>query len=346
VSDEVELLKGLVGRYSPTGHEQEAVKFLVGEMKKRGLDARIDEAGNAVGEAGNASAPVHIALVGHIDTVTGELPVKVDGDSITGRGAVDAKGPLCAFVSAATAFANSRTVHLTVVGAVAEEGDSHGAIHIAKGPAPQFCIIGEPSGWDGVVIGYRGSMQLSVSCKSEKAHSSRGVPTPSERVVELWGRVKALSDAHKKESVFESLDCRLSEIRSDDNGLAENCRAMFRFRTPPEFDMAGFVTKVEKAAEGFELDWREKVPAVQASPSNPLVAAFNQALRAEGARPQHRKRSGTSDMNILGPAWKCPILAYGPGDSKLDHTPHEVLDFDDFRKAVRILKAAIAQLSK
>jgi LysW-gamma-L-lysine carboxypeptidase len=339
MTDDLEMLKGLIERYSPTGKEQEAVKFLVGEMNRRGLDARIDGAGNAVGEAGNASAPVHIALVGHIDTVTGELPVKVDENKITGRGAVDAKGPLCAFVSAATAFVNSRTVHITVVGAVAEEGDSHGAIHIAKGPAPQFCIIGEPSGWDGVIIGYRGSMQLSISCRSEKAHSSRGVPTPSEKVV-------ALSDAHKKESVFESLDCRLSEIKSDDNGLEESCRAMFRFRTPPEFDIAGFVSKVEKAAEGFELDWREKVPAVQASPSNPLVAAFNQALRADGARPQHRKRSGTSDMNILGPAWKCPIVAYGPGDSKLDHTPHEALDLDEFRKAVRILRAAIAGLSR
>lgn len=346
MNDDLELLKGLLTRYSPTGREEEAVKYLVEAMKARGLEALMDEAGNAVGEAGNSSAPVRIALVGHIDTVPGELPVKAEGDRITGRGAVDAKGPLCAFVSAAASFANSRTVHLTVVGAVAEEGDSHGAIHIAKCPAPQFCIIGEPSGWDGVVIGYRGSMQLSVSCRNEKAHSSLGVPSPSERITDFWSRVKELAEPYKNKSVFESLDIRLAEILSDDSGFEESCRALLRFRTPPEFDMDGFVAKVEKAGEGLELEWREKVPAIQMSSFHPLVGAFNAAIREEGARPQHRKRSGTSDMNILGPAWKCPIVAYGPGDSRLDHTPHEALDLNDFGIAVRVLRSAISQLSR
>ena len=28
-------------------------------------------------------------------------------------------------------------------------------------------------------------------------------------------------------------------------------------------------------------------------------------------------------MNVVGPAWGCPIVAYGPGDSRLDHAPNE-----------------------
>jgi LysW-gamma-L-lysine carboxypeptidase len=343
--EDIDLLEGILSCYSPTGQERRAVEYLVEKMRARGLEAKIDEAGNAVGESGSAGAPVHIALVGHIDTVPGELPVKNDGDWITGRGAVDAKGPLCAFVAAAAHFVRSGTVRLTVVGAVAEEGDSRGALHIAKTPAPDFCIIGEPSGWDGVVIGYRGSMQLSVSARSAKAHGSRGVPTPSENIVDFWGRVKELGQPHIKESVFQSLDARLAGIHSEDTGLEESCAALLRFRTPPEFDVEAFASAIEKAGEGLSLEWREKVPAILVSPRQSLVGAFNAAIREEGGRPHHCKRSGTSDLNLLGPRWNCPILAYGPGDSSLDHTPDELLRFEEFDRAVRVLRDAISRLA-
>lgn len=342
---DIELLEGLLSCYSPTGQEERAVKYFVDEMRARGLEARIDEAGNAVGKAGAAGAPVHIALVGHIDTVPGELPVKNDGARITGRGAVDAKGPLCAFVAAASRFIRSENVRLTVVGAVAEEGDSRGALHLAKTPAPDYCIIGEPSGWDGVVIGYRGSMQLSVSARCAKAHSSRGVPTPTEKMVDFWGCVKELGRPHLNGSVFESLDARLAAIRSEDSGLEETCTALLRFRTPPEFDIEAFASAIEKIGGGLSLEWREKVPAILVSPRQPLVGAFNAAIREEGGRPRHCKRSGTSDMNLLGPRWNCPQLAYGPGDSSLDHTPDELLRFEDFDRAVRVLRYAISNLA-
>jgi [amino group carrier protein]-lysine/ornithine hydrolase len=48
-------------------------------------------------------------------------------------------------------------------------------------------------------------------------------------------------------------------------------------------------------------------------------------------------KSGTSDMNVVGPQWKCPILAYGPGNSSLDHTPNEHLDLAEYQRAIAIL---------
>jgi LysW-gamma-L-lysine carboxypeptidase len=46
-------------------------------------------------------------------------------------------------------------------------------------------------------------------------------------------------------------------------------------------------------------------------------------------------------MNVVGPVWKCPILAYGPGDSTLDHTPHEHLNLVEYQQAIRILARAL-----
>ena len=51
-------------------------------------------------------------------------------------------------------------------------------------------------------------------------------------------------------------------------------------------------------------------------------------------------------MNVVGPAWRCPILAYGPGDSKLDHTPNEHIDTQEYLRAVRVLEGVLERLTK
>ncbi len=82
---------------------------------------------------------------------------------------------------------------------------------------------------------------------------------------------------------------------------------------------------------------------MRAGKNNPLVRAFLAAIRAQNGVPSFKVKTGTSDMNVVtrpGPhttpivpegivssgTWDCPILAYGPGDSSLDHTPHEHID--------------------
>ena len=105
--NEFDTLIGLVSHYSPSGRERGAVEWLVARMKSMGYDnAFIDEAGNAVGLIGNG--PKQIVLLGHIDTVPGEIPVRVDENNLYGRGAVDAKGPLACFVDAAAGVGAAR----------------------------------------------------------------------------------------------------------------------------------------------------------------------------------------------------------------------------------------------
>src|SRR5512134_760296 len=96
-----ETLVGLVSQYSPSGQERGAVEWLVARMKSlRYAEAFIDEAGNAIGVMGNG--PKQVVLLGHIDTVPGEIAVERDTQSVSlyGRGAVDAKGPLACFTDA------------------------------------------------------------------------------------------------------------------------------------------------------------------------------------------------------------------------------------------------------
>ncbi len=66
-------------------------------MQALGFRARIDEAGNAIGELGKGERT--IVLLGHIDTVPGQIRVRREGDILFGRGTVDAKGPLATSTS-------------------------------------------------------------------------------------------------------------------------------------------------------------------------------------------------------------------------------------------------------
>jgi LysW-gamma-L-lysine carboxypeptidase len=49
-------------------------------------------------------------------------------------------------------------------------------------------------------------------------------------------------------------------------------------------------------------------------------------------------------MNVVSEVWNCPIIAYGPGDSRLDHTPDEHIDLDEYVRAVRVLELALQTL--
>ena len=132
--DEIELLRGAVAIESPSGQEQALARYLLDAMHRLGYDrAWIDEVGNAIGELGPPDAEHTLVLLGHMDTVPGRIPVRIEDGKLYGRGSVDAKGPLCAFIAAAARARPQAGWRIAVVGAVEEEAaTSKGARHIAR----------------------------------------------------------------------------------------------------------------------------------------------------------------------------------------------------------------------
>ena len=88
------------------------------------------------------------------------------------------------------------------------------------------------------------------------------------------------------------------------------------------------------------------IPAYQADKNTPLVRAFLAGIRSAGGQPGFLLKTGTADLNIVAPAWGCPALAYGPGDSALDHTPGEHLHISEYAQALQVLETALKQLCK
>ncbi len=349
-----ETLIGLVSQYSPSGQERGAVDWLVARMKSLGFDnAFIDEAGNAIGVMGQG--PKQVVLLGHIDTVPGEINVERDTISLYGRGSVDAKGPLASFVDAVAQVGVKAGWQFIVIGALEEERNSEGARFVATRYKPDFAIIGEPNQWDRVALGYKGSAWANVTVKRGQAHTASGEETAAEAVVDMWLKIKAYVDSFNtnKQKVFDKLLLTLRGMDSDSNDFEQWARLKVGVRLPVEVSPEAWYIKLNEIISDSHLkgDCHLEpvgfaVPAWGCDKNTKLVRSFLSGIRSQGGEPRFVYKTGTADLNIVAPVWKCPAVVYGPGDSSLDHTPNEHILLDDYSKAVQVLSSALNKLTE
>ncbi|MEX1020790.1 MAG: M20/M25/M40 family metallo-hydrolase [Litorilinea sp.] len=395
------LIQGLVEIPSLSGQEAAASNWLVGQMQALGFArAYVDAAGNAVGELGEPNASTTVVLLGHIDTVPGDIPVRVEagdaGPVLYGRGSVDAKGPLAAFVWAAArvghAWCVAHDVQLVVVGAVEEEAATSKGARLIRdrfngtdAPRPAACIIGEPSGWNRVTLGYKGRILLEAEARQPMAHTAGPDAGVATVPVGVWNYIAAYCSEYNaaRPKAFDQLLPSLRTFRTwTDDAMHDRAQAQMGMRLPEDFPVAEFVQDLATwAASTFELEAEDSrqltadatgytgpvqhtlslagpklalklhlrgyEPAWRSDRQNPLVRSFLGAIRSvdPGAKPGFVVKTGTSDMNVVAPAWQCPILAYGPGDSALDHTPHEHLHLWEFWQSTLVLEQALRTLT-
>lgn len=338
------LLSDLVAIASPSTQESAAVAYLVNWMRAIGYDQAFeDEAGNAIGIIGTGNE--QIILLGHIDTFGGNPPVRREGRLLYGRGAVDAKGALCAFAVAARAARLRKNTQVIVVGAVEEEcPTSKGARALLARYRPSACIIGEPSGWSRITLGYKGRLIADWCYQGGLAHSANPQASPAEQAIAYWRAVETfvMEYNHGREREFERLAATIQTLNSGSDGINGWARMTLSFRLPPSLSPEALIAALPSSNGAITYSGGE---CAYLAPRDTLVSrALRAAIRHEGGAPSFVHKTGTSDMNIVGPRWGCPIIAYGPGDSALDHTPHEHIHLDEYLRAIRILTYALERL--
>lgn len=359
LTPEAQVLYDLVSTPSVSGDERAAAEVFVRHANALGLTGYIDEVGNAIVDRSPAAheEDIHIALLGHIDTVSGYIRVRVEEGILHGRGSVDAKGPLAAMLIAASRARVPQNVRLTVAGAVGEEAaGSIGARHLAPKLSPDACIIGEPSSFEGVTLGYKGRLIMTARATCPNTHSAGQQLSAPDELFRFWGmvrqRVDAFNDGRKR--AFDQVQATLGELASTSNGLEQHARLNAGFRLPTDMAPARLIELLHELRDAqtdeseslrIELSFDGAEVAHATDRSDPVVRAFSTAIRARGHTPRPKLKTGTSDMNVVAPVWRCPIAAYGPGDSALDHTPVEHIHLDEFHESIEILTLAIENLA-
>jgi LysW-gamma-L-lysine carboxypeptidase len=133
-------------------------------------------------------------------------------------------------------------------------------------------------------------------------------------------------------------------MASGSDGFTETADLRFGLRLPPGLSVADVDANLRGLLTEATLTQVDGVAAYRGEKNTPLVRAFLAAIRQFGGQPSFSVKSGTSDMNIVAPVWGTPIVAYGPGDSSLDHTPAEHLPVDEYLRAIDVLTQVLTRL--
>ncbi len=360
----VRFLTNLLGIYSPSGKEQDIASFLAVEMKRMGFEVGIDTIGNVIGVVGEGE-PV-ILLCGHMDTVAGHMPLRMEEGKIFARGAVDAKGPLAAMVMAAIGASKEPGFKgkILVASVVEEEATSRGVKHlITQGIKADYAIFGEPSGVENVTIGYKGQIQLKIVCKTETGHASTPwlYDNALEKAYELWEQIKNASSYPSLDpsaSPYNAVTAclvrvmggRATSVVPFEVEMNLDIRVPIQFSTAQVYEqIAKIITKYQTANPKVNVKAAvlDTVEPFEVNKASPIVHVLSASVRKVLNRPATLlHKTGTGDMNILGKAMNLPIVTYGPGDSHLDHTVDEHIEINEYLQAIAVYKETILKLAE
>ncbi len=357
----VELLKKALELYTPSRSEAALANMIKDKcVNELGFEqVNIDNVGNIIATKGTGEP--RILLCGHMDTVPGQVPVRIEDGYIYGRGASDAKAPLIAMLLAASEFPKqSGTV--IFAGVVDEEGNATGVKQLVKSKmGVDYAVFGEPSGVESITVAYKGRLAIRLTCDvGDSAHASAPwlAKNAIEEMYDFWSAIKAeIERVGTAENKAKSISCSLTEITggSSHNVTPQKCKITMDIRVPTITTCENVLrivdTVVAKVAaeKGVKATYRieDKTEPFEADHSSPLVRSLLLAvLDVRKRRPMLLRKTGTGDMNVLGHSFKIPVITYGPGDPHASHTADERVNIEEYVSSIEVYQRALFHLSR
>ena len=281
----------------------------------------------AIREAGDR----HFAFAGHLDVVPpgdgwGSDPFvpEIHGDLLHGRGAVDMKGSIAAFVATLHDIpADAGTISLIITGD--EEGPAiYGTRslidHMQKrGSIPDFCLVGEPTSvnrlGDMMKVGRRGSVNMWISVAGTQGHVAYPhlADNPITKLVAILAEIDAIALDDGTEffqpSNIEITDLSVGNKATNVIPAKAEARLSIRFNDLQSGD--ALVTRMRELVErgGGTLTAMISGEAFFTPPGE-LSAAISEAVEAvTGITPEPSTTGGTSDARFLTKI--CPVVEFG-----------------------------------
>jgi len=352
VSELLALAAALVDIPSVSRHESALADRVEADARAH-AHLQVERVGDSVVARTTAGRPRRLLLAGHLDTVPPftHSGASVDGDRLSGLGAVDMKGGLAVLLSLLGPSADSAPDVTFIFYACEEiERDADALLSLARTRcellAADAAVLAEPTG--GVVeAGCQGTMRAVLHLAGHRAHTARpwrGV----NAVHRLEDALQVLGAYHSREVVLDG--CRYGEqlqaVRVE-GGLAGNVvpdRAALtvNYRFAPDRDLSQAEAELSRMFAGaLDPDAGDRMEVVDAAAGampalgHPLLSRL---VEASGAPP--RAKLGWTDVATLAEAG-VPAANFGPGDPELAHTPDEQVTAGELEHARAVLAAVL-----
>ncbi len=323
-------------------------RFVVGEAP----DGPVE---NLLAVRGNGGR--HFAFAGHLDVVppgdgwsAGPFDGTVRGDMVYGRGAVDMKGAVAAFIAAAARIpADAGTISLILTGD--EEGPAtYGTRALidrmrARGLSPDLCLVGEPTSQaalgDMIKIGRRGSVNIWIDVPGRQGHVAYPhlADNPLPKLVTALAAIDAVvldtGNAWFQPSNIEVTDIAVGNPAHNIIPAHAQARLSIRFndeqRGADLIDRIAVIVRVH-APEG-KVTGRISGESFLTPPGafSTLIAAAIE--RHTGRSPELSTTGGTSDARFLSAL--CPTVEFGLLNATM-HKVDEAVAVDDLRALTAI----------
>ncbi|MFP3130929.1 MAG: M20/M25/M40 family metallo-hydrolase [Nitrososphaeria archaeon] len=346
--DPVAFLLEILKIYSPSTKETQVSNFIYNYLKNSNdNDVFQDKANNVILKVKEGSPKIY--MIGHMDTVPGELPVIYDGENIYGRGAVDAKSALSVLLHAALNL-KDLPCGIKFIAVTDEERLSEGMNEILKHEEkPDYSIFGEPTGINNVAISYKGRLLIKLNFKAKPYHSSSPLEEKTafelmiEEINNIQNKVRGLNA--NVTSYFDSVTAQVVKCGCGDstNKTPADAFTYIDIRVPPRFN----TFDLERILLQGQYVVEDRLEPFSTSPSNELPRAFFRGIyNVLNEKAGFVKKLGTCDGNVLRSYYDVPIIAYGPGDSKLSHTDQERISVSEYLTAIKVVERSIRELCK
>ncbi len=296
-----------------------------------------------------------------MDTVPNKVPVRIENGFLYGRGASDAKAPLISMLLAASEFPKQNGT-IIFAGVVDEEGNATGSKHLVKNNLDvDYAIFGEPSGIENITISYKGRLAIKLICDVlDSAHASAPwlAKNSIEEAHDFWNAIKTtINNNYEKEKRSTSVSCCLTEISggSSHNVTPQKCKITMDIRIPTTQtcqqvlnSINDIILKISKE-KGIKTNFiiEDFTEPFEANFSSPLVRSLVLSiLDVCKKRPMLLRKTGTGDMNIIGNAFKIPVVTYGPGDPHSSHSINEHIRIDEYLSGIEVFKRSLFHMSR
>ena len=305
----------------------------------------------------------HLAFAGHVDVVPpGEgwsaspWSGEVRGDLLYGRGAVDMKGAVAAFVAAASRAAGP-PLSLLITGD--EEGPATYGTPVliermaARGIAPDLCLVGEPTSvrqlGDMVKIGRRGSVNIWIDLPGRQGHVAYPhlADNPAGKLARALAALEVMGLDHGN-AWFQPSNLEITDIsvgNSAHNVIPARAGARLNIRFNDEQRGADLVERVRATvlehAPAATVTGKVSGEAFLTEPG-PLTALISAAIGAQTGRvPELSTSGGTSDARFLSKL--CPTVEFGLVNATM-HQVDEAVAVADLETLTAIYTDVITRL--